>query len=66
MLVASTLRREPAFRALQAVDMTDEFRAHRQNRASGACRLAANDRVEAVVSDGLDLAPAGGTSTTRI
>ena len=34
--------------------------ASRQNRASGACRFAANDRVEAVVDDGLDLAPAAG------
>lgn len=32
----------------------------RQNRASGACRFAANDRVEAVVGDGLDLAPPRG------
>ena len=40
--------------------LEDGSLAIRQNRASGACRLAANDRVEAVVDDGLDLAPAAG------
>jgi hypothetical protein len=37
----------------------------RQNRASSACRLAANDRVEAVVGERLDMGSAAGGRRSR-